>query len=74
MPRRTNSSTARIHVSLPEADLALLDHILEDPRTGKAKYGARTKLIEELLRRLILAYRHGNSEVKVDDLFYIMNG
>ena len=73
MTRRTNRDITRLHITLPTGDVALLDQVLHDPRTNKAKYGARAKLVEELILRFLLAYREGKDSITVSDLFHICN-
>lgn len=46
---------ADLKVSVNAAVAAQVDLLLEDPLTRKAKYGARSKLVESLLRNWLAA-------------------
>lgn len=51
MPRRPHvDPPIEIHIQVPKSLLAKIDQELQDPFTGKLKYGARTKLVVGLLR------------------------
>jgi hypothetical protein len=49
-PRLAHLRTT-MKLSLPAPTVARLDLLFEDPLTGRPKYGARSKLIDALLRR-----------------------
>lgn len=48
---------AEVKLSLPAPLVAEMDLLLEDPLTQKPKYGARSRLIESLLRNWLATVR-----------------
>lgn len=51
MPRPKRTDRPReVMINLPESLLTRLDLYFFDPKTGKPKYGSRSRLIERLLR------------------------
>lgn len=49
-PRNAHLRTT-MKLSMPAPTVAKLDLLFEDPLTGRPKYGARSRLIDALLRR-----------------------
>lgn len=60
MPKQRPEKLAKIKVSLPASLLAQVDIHFFDPVTGKPRYGARSALIERLLRKWVREQKRGN--------------
>lgn len=52
-------------ISLPRSITAPVSLLLADPLTGRPKYGARSRLIERLLREWLVTQQKGGQDANV---------
>ncbi len=50
MPARRKEMMQKVRISLPSELIIQVDHTIIDPATGKPAFGARSRLVEQLLR------------------------
>ncbi len=55
MPARRDDHVLKVRISLPSELIIQVDHSLLDPDTGKPAFGARSRLVERLLRDYLIA-------------------
>jgi hypothetical protein len=69
MPRYTRTEPTRrlhveVHVSLAEA----FDDLIRDPFSERAVYGARTKIVEELMKAFVQAKQNGENSISLTNI------
>lgn len=57
MPARRPDHVIKVRISLPAELIISVDHTLLDPDTGKPAFGARSRLVERLLREYLESVR-----------------
>lgn len=54
--------------TLTDKTVAIIDLLVHDPVAGRARYGLKSKLAEELFSRFFEAVQKGQDEINIRDL------
>lgn len=66
MPKKlSQSASRREHITLPLADLELLELLLYDSRINRPAYGAKSAVLSALLSAFLDAYRDGKTSMSI---------
>ena len=59
---------SNITFSISDKTNAKLSLLIHDPVSGRARYGLKSKVTEELIKRFFEAFQQGKNEINVRDL------